>query len=436
MTTHQRTILVTFAGRRDRMELLVKYVNAAIARGLIDEWHVWDFTRDRADAQWLRQLFPVTQVTPSNSLEYFRAPTLLDLQETPQRFRLEVCAPHDVHVGLRRLTGQGASIEIVLGGWNNNVSAIRRFAEPSLISDTASRGEQQPPAVSLATPSLLPEFGFSTVEVETGSDGVRVFADNRIVLEDPQPVGPGSFELLYRTGFGANGEWRLPGFADHPARLFVAGPEVYYPRDAMFYTAAYRYYVAQRDRYQNDILLKCDDDIVYLDLDKLGDFIEFRKNNRQYFLVSASVVNNGVCAHFQQSIGAIPQWMSCELPPGGMCGTLWSSGTKAEAVHNLFLESPAAFKREKSREVIWNERMSINFIALLGEDLIHIPDITPDDEHDLCYGVRKRAKKQNCIHPDFVTAHLSFWKQDSAMNIRRLLEKYQELAAVELAAAA
>ena len=436
MTTNQRTILVTFAGRRDRMELLVKYVKAAMAGGLIDEWHVWDFTRDRADAQWLRQLFPVTQVTPSNSLEYFRAPALLEFEETPQRLRLEVCASHDVHVGLRRLTGQGASIEVVLGGWNNNASAIRRFDQPSLFSDTASRGEQQPPAVILATPNLLPEFGFSTVEVETGRDGVKVFVANRIVVQDPQPVPPGSFELLYRTGFGANGEWRLPGFADHPARLFVAGPEAYYPGDAMFYTAAYRYYVAQRDRYQNDILLKCDDDIVYLDLDKLGDFIEFRKNNRQYFLVSASVVNNGVCAHFQQSMGAIPQWLSCELPPGGMCGSLWSSGTKAEAVHNLFLESPAAFKMAKSREVIWNERMSINFVGLLGEDLIHIPDITPDDEHDLCYGVRKRAKKQNCIHPDFVAAHLSFWKQDSAMNIRRLLEKYEELAAVELGAAA
>src|SRR5262249_55394979 len=114
----------------------------------------------------------------------------------------------------------------------------------------------------------------------------------------------------------------------------------------------------------------------------------------------------------------------------------WSSGTKAEAVHNLFLEAPAGFKKTNCREIVWNERMSINFIALLGEDLVHLPDITPDDEHDLCYGVRKRAKKQNCIHPQFVTAHLSFWKQDGAMNIPGLLRKYRELAAVELAAAA
>jgi hypothetical protein len=436
MTARQRTILVTFAGRRDRMHLLVGYVNAAIKRGLIDEWHVWDFTRDREDAHWLRGLFPVTQVTPSNALEYFRAPAPLELRETPQRLRIEVCAPHDVHIGLRRIGGQGASFEVVLGGWNNAASAIRKFDQPAMLTDVASRDAKQPAAVALATPDLLPEFGFSTIDLEAGSDGLKVFLKDTLVLQDAEPVAPGSFDLLYRTGFGANGEWRLPGLAGSPARLLVAGPEAYYPRDAMFYTAAYRYYAANRERYQDDILLKCDDDIVYLDLDRLGDFIEFRRQHPEYFLVSASVVNNGVCAHFQQSMGAIPQWLECELPPGGLCGSLWGSGTKAEAVHNLFLEAPTAFKTGDAREVVWNERLSINFIALLGEDLIHIPDITPDDEHDLCYGVRKRAKKQNCIYPGFVTAHLSFWKQDGAMNIRNMLRKYEKLAASELAAAA
>jgi hypothetical protein len=203
----------------------------------------------------------------------------------------------------------------------------------------------------------------------------------------------------------------------------------------MFYNAAYRYYAAHREDYARDVLIKCDDDIVYFDLDRLAAFIEFRKNNRDYFLVSANVVNNGVCAHFQQSQGALPDWLKCELPPGGMCGSLWSSGTKAEAVHNLFLERPSAF-RAMGGAIDWNERISINFVALLGEDLVHIPDVTADDEHDLCYGVRKRVKKRNCILPQFVAAHLSFWKQDQSMNIAAVLRKYQELAVKELAIAA
>jgi hypothetical protein len=59
-----------------------------------------------------------------------------------------------------------------------------------------------------------------------------------------------------------------------------------------------------------------------------------------------------------------------------------------------------------------------------------------DDEHDLCYGVRKRARKLNCIYPRFVAAHLSFWKQDAEMDVDAVLSRYRQLAARELEAPA
>ena len=248
------------------------------------------------------------------------------------------------------------------------------------------------------------------------------------MLHDSEPVAPGDFEILDRTGYGANGDWRFPGFETHPARLFVTGPEPHFPPSALFYNQAYQYYIANADAYRKDVILKCDDDIVYFDLDKLEEFVAFRRDNPQYLLVSANVVNNGVCAHFQQALGAIPtDAMTCELPPGGLCGSLWEDGARAEALHRLFLKAPKSFATAAG-PIVWNERVSINFIALLGADLLHIPDVTADDEHDLCYGVRKRAKKQNCIYPQFLAAHLSFWKQDAAMNIAAVLKGYEALA--------
>ena len=56
-----------------------------------------------------------------------------------------------------------------------------------------------------------------------------------------------------------------------------------------------------------------------------------------------------------------------------------------------------------------------------------------DDEHDLCYGVRKRLQADNCIFPCFVAAHLSFWKQDAAMDVDTLLQNYAALASQALA---
>jgi hypothetical protein len=50
-----------------------------------------------------------------------------------------------------------------------------------------------------------------------------------------------------------------------------------------------------------------DDDIVYADLEQLPAFLAFRIAHPEYFLVSANVVNNGVCGYFQQQHGAVPR---------------------------------------------------------------------------------------------------------------------------------
>jgi hypothetical protein len=70
----QRTILVTFAGRRDRMELLTRYVTAAMDAGLIDEWHVWDFTRNAQDGAWLRDASPLFRRRRATRSNIFAAP--------------------------------------------------------------------------------------------------------------------------------------------------------------------------------------------------------------------------------------------------------------------------------------------------------------------------------------------------------------------------
>ena len=430
----QKTILVTFAGRRDRMQLLTRYVDEAIERGLIDEWHVWDFARNADDSAWLRERFPVTQATPNSSLAYYRSPRRLDLQDAQANLRFSVRATNDAHLGLRRVSGEGPDYEIVLGGWNNMASAIRRFDGQDALIDVASRDPNLTPIVIRSTAGLLPEFDFLEVELEIGEQGLNVRVGGESVLRDPAPVNRGVFEVLYRTGFGANGDWRFAAFAECRERRFVVGPEAHFPADAMFYTRAYQYYNANAAEYADAVILKCDDDIVYFDLDKLEEFIAFRRSREEFFMVSANVVNNGVCAFFQQRAGVIPQEDDVfELPPNGLCGSLWNDGAKAERLHRLFLNRPDRFTAAAGEPIEWNQRISINFVALLGKDLVFIPDVMSDDEHDLCYGVRKRAKRHNCIFPRFVASHLSFWKQEPGLKAPEILSGYDALAGFELA---
>ena len=49
-------IFTCFAGRERYLKLLVPYVNTLLSRGLIDEVHFWDYTRDPSDADYIRTL--------------------------------------------------------------------------------------------------------------------------------------------------------------------------------------------------------------------------------------------------------------------------------------------------------------------------------------------------------------------------------------------
>ena len=151
-------------------------------------------------------------------------------------------------------------------------------------SDVASRDRHPPPVVVRGTPGLLPEFGFLGIDSRSASEGLNVRVAGETVLHDHAASRPGEFEVLYRAGFGSNGDWRLPRqFAQCPERRFVVGPEAHYPRESMFYTRAYQYYGANTAEYADDVILKCDDDIVYFDLDKLEAYVSFRRSRRRIF---------------------------------------------------------------------------------------------------------------------------------------------------------
>jgi len=50
------TYCIIFAGRKDRMELTMNYINEALNEGIFDEVHLWDYTRSLDDEAWVRSL--------------------------------------------------------------------------------------------------------------------------------------------------------------------------------------------------------------------------------------------------------------------------------------------------------------------------------------------------------------------------------------------
>jgi hypothetical protein len=191
----------------------------------------------------------------------------------------------------------------------------------------------------------------------------------------------------------------------------------------------YNYY--NDKKFENDIIIKCDDDIVFIDLYKLPKFIDFIKNN-DYDLVFANTINNGVSAYFQQNkYNLIPkEIMNLEYPHGGLCGSLWESGKKAEILHTYFVENYKKFlDYDYNNEIIpINTRFSINFFGYKGKDWHKIKDCYKDDEYNLTVDYVCNRQFNNILYTDFYVSHLSFYRQnETGINLDKLIDNYNEL---------
>ena len=252
------------------------------------------------------------------------------------------------------------------------------------------------------------------------------------------------------------------------------------------FVAAYRFYADHT--WDDAVLVKLDDDIVFADIDRFEDFLRFRELNPEPFFLSANVVNNGVCAFHQQRstpklTTAVPILAGASIPTCklrsqaflrdaqrdrhaclailpypedgalGKNGALWTSGRMAESVHRAFLRS---LRRDFARS-FWSmqpddgndrlnqasvstmgelllrihDRFSVNLVTWLGTDAPALSEIGVTDEESLTE-IPKLKGRANFIFPSFVVAHYSFFPQFAHMSSSTVLARYAELVEGEM----
>lgn len=193
----------------------------------------------------------------------------------------------------------------------------------------------------------------------------------------------------------------------------------------------YQHYTTER--YPNHIIIKCDDDIVYMDVDRFAAFIEHRRALPNHLLLFPSIVNNGVCAFYQQMTGLLPADKVGVLPFETTYGRLWSDGALAQLVHMHFIEHEAEWRSKTAsltvREVPFANRISINFFAILSKDLGIFQRVIDDDEAELSVQMPLAFGRPHAIDQSFVVSHLSFYSQrSSGLDEAPLIKAYHRLA--------
>jgi len=394
-------IISIFSGRKSSIEILKKYLTRALELNIINEVHFWNNTRNSDDEYYLKTISNLKRTSSTGDGNYILITPII----SNNSFELNVKASNDIHI---KLTDLNIEYEIILGGWNNTKSAIR---------------ENNEEIYNLIRPNVADENNNITFKIIIDNNFLKITKNNVILIYTRIKNNFKIKDIYFKTGHNSVGTLTY-NTTQNKDFYFMDTCEKSWKN----------YYTYYNDKkFENDIIMKCDDDIVFIDIYKLPKYIDFIRNN-DYDLVFANTINNGVSAYFQQNkYNLIPkEILDLEYPNGGAYGSLWESGKKAEILHIYFLTNYKKFlDYNYNNETIPIEtRYSINFFGYKGKNWHKIKDcyIGGEDEYSLTVDYVLNRQFKNIFYSDFYVSHLSFFKQiETGINLHKLIDYYNKL---------
>lgn len=185
----------------------------------------------------------------------------------------------------------------------------------------------------------------------------------------------------------------------------------------------------------NDIIIKCDDDILFIDVYSLKNAIIDRINDKISFLIHSNCINNGVCAYFQSKLYPMLENELSIYPEYGIMGPLFEKPELAYAMHKQFCNDILTnnFNKYIIDDVYITTRISINFILLRGSDAKYLEKVDIDDEYELSSLIPEKLMRPNKIKGDLITSHLSYTLQNKViLNKHDLYIQYQKIVELYL----
>lgn len=426
-----KVIYTSFAGRRRNYEVQMHYIEKLVADGHIDEVHFWDYTREIEDSIWLKHAFgirnPYVYRAPKN--DYRRVP----IKIIPHRFELRVRGANNAHILLVNSTD---AYEIILGGWNNSKSVVKKnheeccvFNNPILRKDKWSK---------------------ITLQYNNSNANLSIIYNSNVILQ----VNVGdlntycNMNMMVSGYFGSSVDFDFSEFKN--LLVIDALPqEGKYANNKKFklmetankFTWVDYYLHYTQTRYPNHIIIKADDDIVYIDVSGFPKFIENRLKATDAFLYFPSIINNGICAYYQQK-----HWKLIPESIGNFSyttfqGLLWESAEICEKLHKYFTTNyKRIVKDSKKHKPILHtigDRISINMFAILSKDLdlfsylcnsLFNDPFELDDELHLTVTIPKIFNRYAIIDPCMTISHLSFYRQvEMGLPSTKILGDYMEI---------
>ena len=211
--------------------------------------------------------------------------------------------------------------------------------------------------------------------------------------------------------------------------------KIFEVQDKSLWKEYYMHYAKIKYPNPDTVLIKCDDDIMFIDIDQFQSYIDKRRANPNNLLAFASIVNNKVPCLMQHSFGQWPEMQADEV------GNLHHSGEICAKLHNYFIKNHGDFlkisrnltERKCAVQRDPHALVNINFFAILAKDLRLFEHCWESDEYDLSQRLPVFINRFNYIDPGFVVCHMGFTGQrELGFDETEALKGYLELSVTGL----
>ena len=402
---NKKIIVMIFAGRKKYLEILMIYLNYLYKNNKIHEIHFWQYTNNLDDIQFLESISNIHK-TSSQYTEY--------------RNIYPEIKENKFFIGIKTAKG-GAYLllnekyEII---FNINNSVYSMFKNKIKNERIQKRGTKIP----------KDKYLFFTIEIVNHNLLVK---EKKNILFQYKIEDNTFLSVKIHSEKDSENFWEYKEMKNQNFKLFDS--ELRMPG---LWFEAYKYYLT----YTYEILLKIDDDIIYIDINRFDEYINFIRHNSINITIP-NLINHAVSLFYNSKNGLLPNDILNEKYNNKNNSLdifeYYQDGKQAELIHKYFINNTYKFINNNIEPInLKGQKPSICMFGIKKENFNKVYKssiieklykgrdnnliIFPDEPY--AYNL-----ENNYLFPKFVCVHYQFGPQMKNGLDEKLIFEYKKL---------
>ena len=406
---NNKIIVVIFAGRKKYLEILMIYLKYLYNINKINEIHFWQYTKKKEDIKYIESISNIHK-TSSHFLEYREIfPEIIK-----NNFIIGIMSSKG---GAYLLLNNNYELVFNINGTNNTLFKNINTNETELLEGIK-----------------IPNYTYLFYKIEINNFTLLIKKDYIVIYK--YKIEDNNF-LSIKIHSEKNSEifWDYREIKNKNFKLF----DTEYRATKINWYEAYKFYLT----YEFEIFLKIDDDILYIDLNRFDEYINFIRNNKNINITIPNLINHAVSFFYNFKFGLIPKKFIRKkyLKKKSSLGfyKFFRDGNQARILHKYFLNNTFKFINNNIKPInLNNQKPSICMFGILKENYIKVYNSNVVGKK---YKKRNKNKqiihfndekytyrlKNNYIYPKFICVHYQFGPQMKRGLNEKLINNYKNL---------